>query len=109
MSDSLFPSACVAVVLAGLSPNAVAVPAGDGCAASIEEAIAKANARCPESYPELVTPLPEEDQVRERSMGDLMKMLRGWNNYIFRKNHTLNRSLIPLLFHLFEESVYFFS
>lgn len=44
-----------------------------------QELLAKVNAQCPEKYPEVVTPIPDEHELKEMSPDKLMGMLESWN------------------------------
>lgn len=43
------------------------------------EALERVNGQCPEEYPEVVTPLPEDREFAEMETVDLMQMLGNWN------------------------------
>lgn len=45
----------------------------------IEESLAKVNAECPKTYPDVVTPLPEPDEAAAMSEDELLAMLKTWN------------------------------
>ena len=50
-----------------------------GYTLQFQEILAKANAQCPQEYPEIVTPLPEFYELAEMSSEELMSKLESWN------------------------------
>ncbi|MDX1679671.1 MAG: HEAT repeat domain-containing protein [Akkermansiaceae bacterium] len=44
-----------------------------------QDILAKVNAQCPDQYPELVTPLPDEHELATMDIDQLMGMLDSWN------------------------------
>ena len=42
-------------------------------------ALAKVDAKCPQEYPEIVTPLPDAKNFNNIGNGELMSMLESWN------------------------------
>lgn len=50
-----------------------------GYTSQYQDLLAKVNAQCPQQYPEIVTPLPEEHQLEQMSTNDLIALLDSWN------------------------------
>lgn len=55
--------------------NDTAVPVN----AAFQAALAEVNAKCPQSYPEIITPLPESKDFENIPTASLMEMLESWN------------------------------
>lgn len=50
-----------------------------GYTAQYQEQLAKVNAQCPQTYPEVVTPLPDAHELADMDAGSLIGMLDSWN------------------------------
>lgn len=61
------------------SPDIAAPNAPTGYTMPYQELLAKVNAQCPQQYPDLVTPIPDEHELAAMDGNKLIGMLDSWN------------------------------
>ncbi len=88
---ALFPVACLLIASCqkkGAAGEPGHAAAAEGAAAILEvgladspfhEALAEVNTKCPQSYPAIVTPLPESKDFESIDTATLLGMLESWN------------------------------
>jgi len=63
----------------GSTGSVAANPTGASEESLFADALAKANAQCPQEYPEIVTPLPDSHNFGTFKTAELIGMLESWN------------------------------
>lgn len=77
--DSTSRTAIPTVTRIASTSSGPATTAVTGFTAQFQDLLGPINAKCPPRYPELVTPLPEDPELKGISTETLMDMLESWN------------------------------